>query len=144
MQYFVPDKIIVQVKYARHPVRRTEGQPLTLRCTAEYDEEHCGSISVIWCISESENPCQPLTDVNRYLIHSNESEISRETVFRQRDAFVKFLQLTLNDTGLYQCKAICQSTGVIAMGHLINVTVTGITFVIYSKKKKLLCFFLNI
>ncbi|XP_047010320.1 uncharacterized protein zgc:174945 isoform X3 [Ictalurus punctatus] len=115
---------IVQVKYPRHPVRRTEGQSLTLSCRAEYKEESCGSISVKWCLWIQQNTCKPLTDPDRYLFSINETIISGKTVFRHRDAFVTFIQLSLRDTGLYQCNAECQSTRSTAMGHLINVTVT--------------------
>lgn len=130
--HFVPDPLIVQVTYSRHPVKRTEGQPLTLKCTAQYEEEHCGNISVFWCISVSEKQCQKLTDPDRYLNNNNETKISAETVVRQQDAFVTFTQLTRNDTGFYQCKAICEQTGATAMGHVISVTVTGMSFVINS------------
>ncbi|XP_053475887.1 uncharacterized protein zgc:174945 isoform X2 [Ictalurus furcatus] len=116
---------IVQVKYPRHPVRRTEGQSLTIRCRAEYKEESCGSISVMWCLWATQDTCKPLTDPDRYLISINETIISGKTVFRHRDAFVTFVQLSLSDTSLYQCNAVCQSTRSTAMGHLINVTVTG-------------------
>ncbi|MCI4376725.1 hypothetical protein PGIGA_G00191750 [Pangasianodon gigas] len=119
------ETIAVQVIYSRHPVRGTEGQPLTLKCSAQYDKQQCGNISVYWCLLVLEKSCQPLTDPDRYLIHINETQISGETVFRQRDAFVTFTRLTLNDTGFYQCKAVCQHTETTAMGHLINVTVTG-------------------
>lgn len=124
--------MMVQVKYSKHPVRRTEGQPLTLKCTAQFEEEHCGSISVFWCLSVPEKPCQPLIDPDRYLNHINETKLGRETVFRQQDAFVMFPQLTLNDTGFYQCKAVCQRSGATAMGHLINITVTGMSFDVKS------------
>ncbi|KAI5090188.1 hypothetical protein C0J45_20323 [Silurus meridionalis] len=117
---------IVQVRNSRAPVLRTENQPLTLKCTAEYDELHFRSIVVSWCfkptISTSTINCQPLIDPDLYSLHINESKISEK---RQRDAFITFEQLTLSNTGFYQCKAKCSATGTSAMGHVINVTVTG-------------------
>ncbi|KAB5523286.1 hypothetical protein PHYPO_G00150830 [Pangasianodon hypophthalmus] len=110
-------KSTVQVKYSRDPVRRTEGQPLTLKCTAEYEEENCGNIRVSWCLTSQE-----LTDPDRYLIHINETKIGGN---RHRDAFITFTQLTVNSTGFYQCKAVCQHTGTTAIGHVISVNVTG-------------------
>lgn len=120
----------MQVKYSRQPRLGTEGRPLTLRCTAEYEYEKCGDIVVFWCLSGSEQNCQLLTDPDRYLIQISESKL--EGFNRHRNASVTFTQLTLNDTGFYQCKAQCKSTGAAAMGHLINVTVTGRSFVISS------------
>lgn len=120
----------MQVKYSRRPVIITEGQSLTLKCTADYEEEHCGNILVFWCLWVSEKPCRELTDPDRYLNHINETGETGETVFRQQNAFVTFTQLTLNDTGFYQCKAICQHSEATAVGHLINVTVTGMNFII--------------
>lgn len=105
---------------------------MTLKCTAQYEEQHCGNISVFWCLSVEEKPCETLTDPERYLIHINETKLSGETVFRQQDVFVTFTHLTLNDTGFYQCKAKCQRTGATAMGHHISVTVTGMSFAINS------------
>lgn len=116
----------MQVKYSRAPVRKTEGQPLTLKCTAEYEEEHCGNVLALWFLEVSATLCQPLTDPDRYLIHINETKIGGN---RQQDAFITFTQLTLSNTGFYQCKAECQRTGTSAMGHVINVTVTGMSFV---------------
>lgn len=119
----------MQVRYLKHPVSKTEGQSLTLKCTARYEEEHCGNILVFWCLRVSETPCENLTDPHRYLNHVNETQLSGETGFREQDVFVTFRQLTRNDTGFYQCKAVCRHTGASAMGHLINVTVTGKSFV---------------
>ncbi|KAF4090029.1 hypothetical protein AMELA_G00045070 [Ameiurus melas] len=119
------ESVIVQLKYPRQPVRRTEGQPLTLKCTVEYNKESCGSISVLWCLSLPENTCQPLTDPDRHLISINETIMSGKPMFRHRDAFVTFTQLSLKDIGLYQCNAVCQTTRSTAMGHLISVNVTG-------------------
>ncbi|XP_046693812.1 uncharacterized protein zgc:174945 [Silurus meridionalis] len=119
-------KCLVQVRNSRAPVLRTENQPLTLKCTAEYDEQHFRSIVVSWCfkptISTSTINCQPLIDPDLYSLHINESKISEK---RQRDAFITFEQLTLSNTGFYQCKAKCSATGTSAIGHVINVTVTG-------------------
>ncbi|XP_060780586.1 uncharacterized protein zgc:174945 [Neoarius graeffei] len=119
------DTIFVQVKYSRQPIKRTEGQTLTLNCTAQYEKQHCENISVFWCLSVEDKPCEPLTDLDKYLIQISETKLSKETLLRQQDAFVTFTQLTRKDTGFYQCKAKCQHTGATAMGHRINVTVTG-------------------
>lgn len=113
------------MKYSRDPVRGTERQLLTLKCTAEYEEEHCGNIRILWCLMDLAT-CQPLTDPDRYLIYINETKIGER---RQQDAFITFTQLTSNNTGSYQCKAICQHTRTSAIGHVINVTVTGMSFV---------------
>lgn len=121
--YFVQDTTIVKVKYPREPVRRTERQPLTLKCTAEYEERLCGNVRVSWCLVFP-TECEPLTDPDRYLIYINETTIGGN---RKQDAFISFTQLNLSNTGLYQCKAICQQSGTSAMGHVINVTVTGMS-----------------
>lgn len=115
----------MKVKYPRAPVKGTEGQTLTLKCTAEYEKEQCGNILVFWCLEVS-TLCQPLTDPDRYLIHINETKIGGN---RTQDAFIKFTQLTLNNTGFYQCKAECQRSGASSVGYFINVTVTGMSFV---------------
>lgn len=118
--------ITVQLKYPKQAVRRTEGQSLTLRCTAEYEEEPCRNILVVWCFSVPEE-CQELIDPDRHLIQVNETK--KDGGLRHRDVSVTFTQLTLRDTGFYQCKAVCQHTGATAIGHLINVIVTGIRFI---------------
>lgn len=110
---------------------------MTLNCTAQYEKQHCENISVFWCLSVEDKPCEPLTDLDKYLIHISETKLSKETLLRQQDACVTFTQLTRKDTGFYQCKAKCQHTGATAMGHRINVTVTGISFVKITKN----CFF---
>ncbi|XP_047668938.1 uncharacterized protein zgc:174945 [Tachysurus fulvidraco] len=115
-------KSIVQLKYPKQPVRRTEGQSLTLKCTAEYEEVPCGNILVDWCFSVPEE-CWNLIDPDRHLIQVNETK--KDGGLRYRDVSITFTQLTLRDTGLYQCKAECQHFGASAVGHLINVTVTG-------------------
>ncbi|KAI5108570.1 hypothetical protein C0J45_2164, partial [Silurus meridionalis] len=117
------ENILVQVKYSRRPVSRAEGQELTLKCTAEYEEQHCGNISLFWCLSETKGPCQPLNDPERYSFRIDETKITGDGGFRQQDAVITFTHLRLNDTGFYQCKASCQHSKATAMGHLINITV---------------------
>ncbi|KAG7334342.1 hypothetical protein KOW79_002749 [Hemibagrus wyckioides] len=116
------ETITVQLKYSRQPVRTTEGQPLTLRCTAVYKKELCENIFMNWCFVVSENVQNRLTDPDRYLNQVNETIV--DDGFRHRDASLTFTRLALRDSGIYQCKAICQPFGATAMGHLINVTVT--------------------
>ncbi|KAF5902304.1 B- and T-lymphocyte attenuator isoform X1, partial [Clarias magur] len=110
-----------RVRYPRDPIRRSERQSLTLKCTAEYEEDACGNVWVSWCLTVPAKQCETLTDPDRYVIHINETiNIGR----RQQDAFITFNQLTLNDSGIYQCEAKCQRSKTSAMGHVINVTVT--------------------
>ncbi|KAK2852975.1 hypothetical protein Q7C36_008176 [Tachysurus vachellii] len=115
-------KSTVQLKYSKQIIRRTEGQSLTLRCTAEYEEEPCGNVLVVWCFWVS-NDCQKLIDPDRHLIQVNETKADGGS--RHRDVSITFTQLTLRDTGKYLCKATCQQTGASAVGYFINVTVTG-------------------
>lgn len=126
--FFVYGTTIVVVKNSRAPVNRTEGQPLSLKCTAEYEEKLCGNIRVSWGLMVSSG-CHQLTDSDRYLIHINETKTGWN---RQQDAFISFTRLTLNDTGLYQCSAVCQHNRTTAIGRGISVTVTGMNFVINS------------
>lgn len=118
----------VRVRYSRDPIRRMERQSLTLNCTAEYEEEPCGNVWVSWCLTVPGKQCETLTDPDRYVININET---KSNMRRQQDAFITFIQLTLNDSGFYQCEAKCQRSQTSAMGHVINVTVTGMSFVIY-------------
>lgn len=117
----------MQVKYKRDPVQRIEGQPLSLKCTAEYEEEQCGNVRVSWCFGDAVE-CQQLTDPDKYLIHIKESKTGGN---RTRDAFISFTQLCVADSGKYRCEAACQNSGATAMGRTITVTVTGKNF-IYS------------
>uniref|UniRef100_A0A4W4FJA6 Ig-like domain-containing protein n=1 Tax=Electrophorus electricus TaxID=8005 RepID=A0A4W4FJA6_ELEEL len=117
---FAPDFTLVQVIYSRNPVRSTAGQTLTLKCTVKYTKEQCGSPLASWCLPKEH--CQLLADSDRYLIYTNETEI--ETGFRQRDVFITFKQLSVNDTEFYNCMAKCLKTGASAVGHRINLTIT--------------------
>ncbi|XP_026861975.2 uncharacterized protein zgc:174945 [Electrophorus electricus] len=115
------DFTLVQVIYSRNPVRSTAGQTLTLKCTVKYTKEQCGSPLASWCLPKEH--CQLLADSDRYLIYTNETEI--ETGFRQRDVFITFKQLSVNDTEFYNCMAKCLKTGASAVGHRINLTITA-------------------
>lgn len=111
----------VQVKSKRESIETTEGQPLSLKCTAEYEEDQCGNVRVSWCFRISAK-CHQLTDPDKYLIHINETKTGRN---RMQDAFMSFTQLSLSDSGSYKCEAECEHGGATAMGHTIRVTVKG-------------------
>lgn len=97
-----------------------EGQSLTLKCTVEYNVMRCGGLKALWRLE----PGQYLTNLDRYLIHVNETQIPGKTGFRQRDVFVQFQQLSFSDTGRYQCIGECV-LGPTAMGRFLSLTVAG-------------------
>ncbi|KAG9262114.1 hypothetical protein AMEX_G23829 [Astyanax mexicanus] len=110
---------IMNVRYSRDPVGRTEGQSLTLKCTVEYNINQCFGLRNGWFLENK----QELMNPHAYLIRINETKMSNNPEFRRRDVTITFKRLFLNDSGLYQCVGKC-ADGPSAMGHLINLTVT--------------------
>lgn len=113
----------MQVKYSRKEFQRTEGQPLTIKCTAEYKKKECEDIQVDWQLGQLK-----LINPDKYMISINETKMTNKTGFRERNVFMSVENLTITDNGMYQCIAVCNPNKTTATGHFIHVNVTGMSF----------------
>ncbi|XDV14656.1 hypothetical protein PO909_014874 [Leuciscus waleckii] len=115
----------VIVKYSREPVTKTEGHFVSLKCEVHY-EMNCDIVSLTnwWYIKPNPNEpeSKPITDPNQYSITVNETEKEQ---FRNRNIFLSFNSLSLEDSGYYQCDAKCLNSGTQAKGHLLYLNVTA-------------------
>ncbi|KAL1282687.1 hypothetical protein QQF64_001490 [Cirrhinus molitorella] len=111
----------VTVRYPREPVTKTEGLLLSLKCSVEYKTKDC-DIEANWRYMNNSFESLPLMDPNTYLITVNETE---RTEHRERNIFLTFNSLKLQDSGSYQCEAVCRNSGTQAKGHLVRLNVTA-------------------
>ncbi|XP_070822669.1 uncharacterized protein [Chaetodon trifascialis] len=109
------DHDTVQVIYPQQILSPVRGSSVKLSCEAHYDFHQCGVLHVVWH-QQSE-----LTDPRKYLTTVNETQISNSTM-RRRQVVTEILDLTLEDSGTFQCKAECENKAT-AMGHFIWIKV---------------------
>ncbi|CAM4500764.1 unnamed protein product [Leuciscus chuanchicus] len=97
----------------------------SLTCEVHY-EMNCDIVSLTnwWYIKPNPNEpeSKPITDPNQYLITVKETEKEQ---FRNRNIFLSFNSVSLEDSGYYQCDAKCLNSGTQAKGHLLYLNVTA-------------------
>uniref|UniRef100_A0A3B4Y1W3 Ig-like domain-containing protein n=1 Tax=Seriola lalandi dorsalis TaxID=1841481 RepID=A0A3B4Y1W3_SERLL len=108
---------ILEVLYKQKVMTPTRGETVKLSCEANYDLEKCGLVQVVWRhITKNAD----LTNPNKYLTTVNETQLDDN--MRRRQVVTEILNLTIEDSGDFQCEAKCEN-GNSAMGHLITITV---------------------
>ncbi|CAB1445859.1 unnamed protein product [Pleuronectes platessa] len=109
------DKVTLEVLYPQRSLTVSRGSSVKLSCKANYDQEHCGPVHVVWTQSD-----RALTDPSKYITTVNETV--SEGNMRLRQVETEILDLTADDRGQFQCKAKCEK-GEAAMGHFIRIKV---------------------
>ncbi|AWP15744.1 Hypothetical protein SMAX5B_005306 [Scophthalmus maximus] len=111
------DKVTLEVLYPQKTITVARGSSVTLSCDANYDSEQCGLVRVVWLQKDTE-----LSDPDKYFTTVNETVSDGN--MRRRQVVVEIVDLTTEDTGVYQCKGECEN-GETAMGHIIRISVKG-------------------
>uniref|UniRef100_A0A8D3B1K0 Ig-like domain-containing protein n=1 Tax=Scophthalmus maximus TaxID=52904 RepID=A0A8D3B1K0_SCOMX len=112
--------VTLEVLYPQKTITVARGSSVKLSCDANYDSEQCGLVRVVWLQKDTE-----LSDPDKYFTTVNETVSDGN--MRRRQVVVEIVDLTTEDTGVYQCKGECEN-GETAMGHIIRISVKGTIF----------------
>ncbi|KAF0032084.1 hypothetical protein F2P81_016639 [Scophthalmus maximus] len=112
------DKVTLEVLYPQKTITVARGSSVTLSCDANYDSGQCGLVRVVWLQKDTE-----LSDPDKYFTTVNETVSDGN--MRRRQVVVEIVDLTTEDTGVYQCKGECEN-GETAMGHIIRISVKAV------------------
>ncbi|KAK1167929.1 B- and T-lymphocyte attenuator-like [Acipenser oxyrinchus oxyrinchus] len=112
----------LRVIYPSSNISVEEMRSLVLNCTVKYkSNNHTNIPEVLWCKIEIINQCIKLQDHPKHLIMVSEMDDTEENT-KRRLVSVQINNLTVSDSGTYQCNAKTPDLKT-AMGHFITLTV---------------------